>query len=87
MSSVSKYRFGTETAEFYVCSVCGTVPFVTSDIDDVRYAVVNVTTFDNVDISTLSSSPTNFDDEDTGTRLDRRKRNWISNVRIETSAN
>lgn len=86
MSSVSKYRFGTKTAEFYVCSVCGVVPFVISDIDDVLYAVVNVTSFDNVDISTLSHSPINFDGEDTGTRLDRRKRNWISYVRFDTSA-
>lgn len=86
VSSVSKYRFGTETAEFYVCSKCGAVPLVTSDIDSVLYAVVSVTAFDNVDVSTLSRSPTSFDGEDTGTRLDRRKRNWIPHVTVETSA-
>ena len=32
-SSVSKYRFGTKTADFYVCSACGIVPFVLSEID------------------------------------------------------
>lgn len=83
---MSKYRFGTETAEFYVCSKCGAVPLVTSDIDSVLYAVVSVTAFDNVDVSTLSRSPTSFDGEDTGTRLDRRKRNWIPHVTVETSA-
>ena len=30
---VSKYRFGTSTADFYVCARCGAVPFVTSAID------------------------------------------------------
>ncbi len=46
------------------------------------YAVVNVSAFDNVDISALSRSPTNFDGEDTDSRLDRRKRNWIQHVQI-----
>lgn len=82
MASVSKYRFGTSTADFYVCSKCGVVPFVISEIDDVLYAVVNVQSFDNVDTSSLSCVTTNFDDEDTAGRLDRRKRNWISKVRI-----
>lgn len=82
MSSVSNYRFATKTAEFYVCSVCGIAPFVTSEIDDMTYAVVNVSAFDNVDISALSRSPTNFDGEDTDSRLDRRKRNWIQHVQI-----
>ena len=81
-SSVSKYRFGTRTADFHVCSVCGIVPFVSCEIDQVEYAVVDVRTFENVDISSLSSSSTDFDGEDTGSRLDRRKRNWIADVRI-----
>ena len=85
-SVVSKYRFGTSTAEFYVCSLCGAVPFVTSDIDNHLYAVVNVNTFENVDSSSLVRSPTNFDGEETAGRLERRKRNWIPNVRISISA-
>jgi len=81
-SSVSKYRFGTTTANFYVCSVCGVVPFVTSEIDGSSYAVVNVNSFDNVDPSLLSCSSTNFDGEDSDERLERRRRNWIPNVQI-----
>ncbi len=85
-SVVSRYRFGTETAEFYVCSQCGAVPFVISDIENHLYAVVNVNTFEDMNSSSLVRSPTNFDGEDTAGRLERRKRNWIPNVRISVSA-
>ena len=46
---VSKYAFGTRTATFHVCANCGTVPLVTSDIEDNVYAVVNVNAFENVE--------------------------------------
>ena len=81
-SAVSKYRFGTGTADFYVCSRCGVVPFVTSDIDNIIYAVVNVHTFKDAGDLSFSRSPTNFDGEGTGDRLQRRQRHWIPNVRL-----
>jgi len=79
---VSKYTFGTQTAIFHVCSRCGAVPFVTSEIDNHVYAVVNVNLFENVPRSRLQQAVANFDGEDVDARLARRKRNWISNVRI-----
>jgi len=79
---VSKYRFGTGTADFHVCARCGVVPFVTCALDDGLYAVVNVNTFENIDRSSLARTATSFDGEGTGERLERRKRNWIRNVRI-----
>lgn len=85
LSRVSKYRFGTSTADFHVCSICGVVPFVTSDIDGETYAVVNVNAFDSLDASTLPRASTDFDGERTGDRLDRRKRNWIGKVRIDAA--
>jgi len=85
-SLLSKYRFGTGTADFYVCSRCGAVPLVTSEIDDHLYAVVNVNTFEGVSPSSFVRAVTNFDGEDTGSRLERRRRNWIKAVRISTSA-
>ena len=81
-SSVSKYQFGTKTADFYLCSICGVVPFVLSDIEGKQYAVVNVNAFENARDLSLTSSSTNFDGEDSGTRLERRRRNWIRNVQI-----
>ena len=82
-SLVSKYRFGTNTADFYVCSVCGVVPFVVSEIDGRTYAVVSVNAFAAVPGYTFSSSATDFDGEDTGSRLERRQRNWIPAVRFD----
>jgi hypothetical protein len=81
---VSKYAFGTRTATFHVCSRCGAVPLVTSDIDDHLYAVVNVNVLENVDPSSLRHAPANFEGEDVESRLDRRKRNWIADVRFAT---
>lgn len=79
---VSQYRFGTKTADFYVCARCEAVPFVTSTIEGTLYAVVNVNTFEGADRALPVESSTNFDGEGTGERLDRRKRNWIPDVTI-----
>jgi hypothetical protein len=81
-SLVSRYRFGTQTADFYVCARCGAVPFVTSAIEGRVYAVVNVNTFEGINLSSLPRAAANFDGEGTGERLERRVRNWIPAVRI-----
>jgi hypothetical protein len=80
-SQVSRYSFGTRTAQFHVCARCGVVPLVTSKIDDHTYAVVNVNTFDGAGQSLLRSAPASFDGEGVDARLARRKRNWIADVR------
>ena len=77
---VSKYAFGTRTAEFHTCMRCGIVPVVTSRIDGRLYAVVSVNAFEDVDPALLHRAPVSFDGEGTDTRLARRKRNWIANV-------
>lgn len=84
-SLVSKYRFGTGTADFHVCARCGVPPLVTCVIDDRLYAVVNTNTLEGIESSSLVRSATNFDGEGTGERLERRKRNWIPTVRISIS--
>jgi hypothetical protein len=75
-TKVTRYRFGTRTADFNVCSTCGVLPIVTCEIGGARYAVVNVNTFDNVDLSQLVESATDFEGESTESRLARRRRNW-----------
>lgn len=77
---VSRYAFGTRTAEFHICARCGIVPVVTSLIDDRLYAVVSVNAFDGVDPSLVRRAPASFDGEGTDSRLARRKRNWIGKV-------
>jgi len=79
-AQVSRYAFGTETADFHVCAICGVVPLVTSSIDDDIYAVVNVNTFENVDAALLQRSPSTVDGENAADRLARRKQNWIADV-------
>src|SRR3954466_15705867 len=84
-SKVSSYAFGTRTATFHVCSRCGTVPFVTSEIAGRRYAVVNLNALENVDPSTIRRATANLEGEDVEDRLARRTRNWIADVRIHNS--
>jgi len=81
---VSEYAFGTRTATFHVCRGCGVVPVVTSTIDARTYAVVNVNTLENIDPAQLQRAATSFEGEDTGSRLARRQRNWIGDVRFRT---
>ena len=81
LSLVSQYAFGTQTAEFHLCARCGVVPVATSRIDERLYAVVNVNTFEGVDPSVLRRTSTSFEAEEKDSRLARRKRNWIANVK------
>lgn len=79
-SRLSRYAFGTKTAEFLTCAHCGVVPVVTCQIDGHLYAVVNVNTFDDVDLALLRHGSRSFGNEDAAARLARRKSYWIGNV-------
>jgi hypothetical protein len=82
----SIYNFGTKTADFHVCARCGIVPVVTSRIDGRVYAVVSVNAFENVEPSRLRRSPASFDGEGADSRLERRKRSWIPDVKFAQHA-
>ena len=79
---VSKYSFGTKTADFHVCSSCGAVPVVTSEIGGKTYAVVSVNAMDGVDPAVLKRAPVSFEGEDETSRLARRAKGWIPHVRF-----
>ena len=81
-SLVSKYEFGTRTATFHVCAQCGIVPFVTCELAGSVYAVVNVNALEDVDPAQLDRASADFEGEDLESRLARRKRNWIADVRV-----
>lgn len=83
-SLVSNYVFGTRTATFHVCSRCGAVPVVTSEIANHLYAVVNVNMFENVEPAWLCRAGVDFEGEDVESRLARRERHWIADVRFVT---
>ena len=77
---VSRYAFGTRTANFHVCARCGCVPVVTSEIGNRVYAVVNVNMLEDVDPSRIRRASSSFEGESTASRLARRQRNWIADV-------
>lgn len=77
---VSKYAFATKTAQFHVCSQCGVVPLVISQIDGRLYAVVSVNALEAVERSLFRHASVSFDGESEEARLARRKRHWIANV-------
>ncbi len=77
---VSKYAFGTGTADFHTCARCGVVPLVTSRIDGRLYAVVSVNALEGIDPSQVPRAPVSFDGEGEASRLARRKLGWIANV-------
>ena len=80
-SKVMQYRFGTQTADFHVCSTCGVIPIVTCTMEGTRYAVVNVNTFDGVDRSQFVEMAADFEREAAQDRLARRRRNWTPEAR------
>jgi hypothetical protein len=77
---VSRYVFGTETAEFLICSRCGVVPACVSVAEGRLHAVVNINTFDNVDQALFKHGVVSFDGEDATSRIARRQRYWIGDV-------
>lgn len=82
-AAVSRYTFGTQSADFHVCMHCGVVPLVTSTIDGHVHAVVNVNTFENVDPALLRPIPVSFGEEAVEVRLDRRRQRWIRHVAFD----
>jgi hypothetical protein len=62
------------------------VPIVTCEIASRLYAVVNVNVLENVDPSWLRRAAASFEGENVESRLARRERNWIGDVRIETAS-
>jgi hypothetical protein len=84
-SHVSNYAFGTRTAEFHICTICGAVPVATSKIDGRTYAVVNVNTMEGVAPALLNRASVSFDGEDEASRLERRAKRWIPSVTLRKS--
>ncbi|MGA7439266.1 MAG: hypothetical protein WBW32_14190 [Luteibacter sp.] len=80
--SMTRHRFGTETADFLICTKCGVATVCTSEITGHVYAVVNTRAFEG---HGLLADPVavDFDGEEESARLGRRTRNWIGSVSIE----
>ena len=81
-AAVSRYRFGTGTADFHICRRCGGMPFATCEMGGRLYAVVNVNCFEDFDAAGATVDSVDYDDESEGTRLERRRERWVANVSI-----
>jgi hypothetical protein len=86
---LTRYRFGTRTADFRFCATCGVFVLVTSLIDDRLFAVVNAATLDDAPVllaAPAAAAPNNFDGESLAEKLARRQRRWIGAVTIDERA-
>lgn len=71
---LSRYRFGTSTADFLICRRCGYVLAAVSHGDSPR-AVVNIDVLDRAG-EFREATPTDLEGEDVEERLARRDRTW-----------
>jgi len=79
---VSRYTFGTATAEFHTCKRCGIVPVVTSTIEGHLYGIVSANAFDGAGDLRIRKLPAHFEGEHAADRLARRQRNWVYDVKF-----
>ncbi|MGD0524836.1 MAG: hypothetical protein ABSE49_06825 [Polyangiaceae bacterium] len=72
---VRRYRFGTRTADFLFCEVCGV--FVAVVMPEARLGIVNVNALDaRADFLALPLHTADFDAESMDERLARRRARW-----------
>ncbi len=79
-SNTKSYLFGTKTAVFKLCTVCGSLPFATCEIDGTTHGIVNINTLDEVEHFSRHAKVMSYDGENLDDRLSRRKNNWIGKV-------
>ena len=73
-SHVQRYRFGTKTAEFLICTTCGT--FVAATMDE-RFAVVNINVLAaRAEFLATPVHVADLDAESLEARLARRRARW-----------
>jgi len=83
---VSRYQFGTRTADFVFCSACGTILIAECVLEGRKKAVVNVHTLarqsnDNQESELIFDLQEScFDGETVEQRLQRRSQRWIGEV-------
>ena len=80
ITEVSRYAFGTKTATFHICAICGVVPVVTSEVEGRLYAVANVNALEGISEGMLERGTVSFDEEGESERLARRASSWIREV-------
>lgn len=81
-NDVNFYQFGHKTADFLICKKCGVFVAAICDINHMKYAVINIKTMLEYEFPEVGAS-NNYDAENTGSRLERRAKNWTPHVVIK----
>lgn len=73
---LNRYRFGHKTADFLICSVCGT--YVATSMDSPRGAigVVNIVGLNIAELKNLPVTLTSLEGESVEERIERRSSRW-----------
>ncbi|MCA9662744.1 MAG: hypothetical protein KC486_30680, partial [Myxococcales bacterium] len=74
---LSRYRFGTGTADFLICRRCGQVVAALTADEPAPRAVINVDALDAPDVvADVDAQASDFDGEEVAARRARRARSW-----------
>jgi hypothetical protein len=73
---VSRYRFGTGTADFLVCATCGVVPAVVAEMDGGLHGVVRVDCLAEREAFLAAAALSDYEGEALDDRLARRAGRW-----------
>ena len=79
-SLIERYRFGSRTADYLLCSRCGVYVGAVCETADGLRAVLNVNCLDDRASFTQSPTAPDYAGETTPARLDRRARTWMAAV-------
>lgn len=83
---LQRYRFGQKTADFLFCKICGIYVAAIFCERDRYYGILNLNTLDRNEEFTQTVTSVSYENEDTNTRIERRKKKWtpltLRNCRI-----
>ncbi len=74
--SVEKFQFGSNTADFLICSKCQTFVAATSNIEESLFSVININCLKGIIVDDLQTKMVNFEGKIVKERLNRRALTW-----------
>lgn len=80
---INCYRFGTESADVFLCTRCGIFPVIVGQIEEQLYAVLNANSINGLKIDRAALVPAEqLENQSIEERTQRWKRSWIPYVEI-----
>ena len=74
---IRRYRFGLNTADYLLCSRCGTYVGAVQEMPGGLISVINVGGLDIPDFCGVTADPVSYDGESSADRLARRRTYWM----------